>query len=91
MADTSSNVRIPSQTWVNLYSSRGLPTGMAVTVVNTGSNAVYLAVKALQPTDNQLGIILYSGPVGNAANVSSGASGLWAYCPDGISYVNVQE
>ena len=90
MADTLANTTVQQGVWTNLYAASGVAAGTAVTVVNVGSSPVKLAIKLTAPASTTLGLPLYSGPVGSVATVSAGETGLWAYSPDGVAYVNVQ-
>lgn len=91
MAATRSDVTVAKGVWVDLYTASGIAVGTAVTVINKGTYTCAIAISSAAPTNNSLGVPLYSGPIGNAAQVQSSEVGLWAYSPQGVSYLNVQE
>lgn len=90
MADTRSDITIPPDTWVNLYTAANLPVGTAVDVFNKGLGSCLVAIRATMPLDNNLGIPLYSGSVGSYLAVSPSESGLWCFSDSGTR-VLVQE
>lgn len=91
MAVTIEDVIVPKGVWTDLYAGSGVPVGTAVTVINTGSVAVQLAISLAAPVSVTLGIPLYVGAVGSSAIVGAGEVGLWALSLDGIATINVQE
>ena len=91
MAVTISDVVVPKGVWTDLYAGSGVAVGTAVTVINTGSHSVQLAIKLTAPVTAQFGVPLYSGPIGSVAQVGASEVGLWAYSADGVAYINVQE
>lgn len=91
MAVTLSDVVVPKGVWTDLYAGSGVAVGTAVTVINTGSNVVQLAIKLTAPTLAQFGVPLYPGPSGSTAQVDPSEVGLWAYSAAGVAYINVQE
>lgn len=92
MADTRTDLSIPNAVWTDLYAVTGIAVGTSVDVINKGSNAVLLAIKATTPGVNvTMGLPLYVGPIGSYAHVDAGESGLWAYCAQGTTSLLVQE
>jgi hypothetical protein len=91
MAVTRSDVVVPKGVWTDLYAASGITAGVAVFIINKGMFACNIAISAAAPTNNLLGVPLYTGPVGNSADISASQAGLWAYSPQGTSYLNVQE
>jgi len=94
MANTRNDVTIPVGVWTNLYTGSGITVGTEVTVINKGSSPVYVSVDATAPavpTGMPKGIPIVAGTAIASANVSSGASGLWAYATQATAYVLVQE
>lgn len=96
MANTRNDVVIPEGVWVNLFTGSGIPVGTACTVFNKSSATHYVAISlaapplpSAEPTKMPKGVINYVS--GTGVNVAAGASGLWAYSPQGTSYALVQE
>lgn len=90
MADTIEDIAVPKGVWTDLYAGSGIAVGTAVTLVNTGSSAVRIAISASTPSSTTIGIPLFVGAIGNIAQVSAAEVGLWAYAPDGKTTINVQ-
>lgn len=88
--DTKADVAVANGVWVDLYAGSGIVAGTAVTVYNKGSSACVVAVKSTAPSTTTVGIPLYVGPVGSSITYAAGASGLWAYCPQGTTQLLVQ-
>ena len=82
MADTRTDVPVAAATWTNLYSGSGITVGVAVDIWNKGS------IKSTAPSGTTTGVPL---PVGGYLRCSSGASGLFAYSPDGKTSILVQD
>lgn len=90
MADTRTDIAVPEAVWTDLYAATGIAVGTAVDVINKGSSACYIAIKATAPT-NGVGFPLHVGPVGSFASIDASESGLWAYVPQGTTSLLVQE
>lgn len=88
MADTRTDVPVAAATWTNLYSGSGITVGVAVDIWNKGSSAAVVAIKSTAPSGTTTGVPL---PVGGYLRCSSGASGLFAYSPDGKTSILVQD
>lgn len=96
MANTRNDVTIPPKQWVDLYTLSGITVGTAVSIINKGSSPFYVVIAAsapAAPTGVPKGVPVYtSGTYSSSTTVSSGASGLWAYCADNVNtYALVQE
>lgn len=91
MAVTLEDVTVAQGVWVDLYAATSIAVGTAVTVINTGSNACQIAISVAAPATTTVGIPLYAGASGSSAVVAAAQVGLWAYSPEGTSYINVQE
>ncbi len=91
MAVTIEDVVVPKGVWTDLYTGSGVAVGTAVTVINTGSVAVQLAISLIAPVSTTIGIPLYVGAVGSSALVGASEVGLWALSLDGVATINVQE
>lgn len=91
MADTIADVAIPKGAWTDLYTATSITVGAAVDIYNKGSYPCLIAIAATAPESTTIGIPLWSGAVGNFCTVSTGESGLWAYCTDGTTSLSVQE
>ena len=90
MAATINDIVVPKGTWTDLYAASGVSVGTAVTVINTGSTDLHLAIKATAPASFPFGIPLYAGPIGSTALVGASEVGLWAYSANDTGYINVQ-
>lgn len=88
MADTRTDVAIPKATWIDLYVGSSIAVGTAVDIWNKGSSSAIVAIKSTAPSDTVSGVPL---PVGGYLRCSSGASGLFAYSPDGKTFILVQD
>lgn len=93
MADTLQNIKIPANTWVNLYAASGLTVGAKITVKNLSTITVKLKTKATSPS----AVDAESSAAGSyvpllsflSSSNETGDSGAWAYCQaDGL--VNVK-
>lgn len=90
MPVTRNNVALQQAIWTDVYTSAGITVGREVLVMNKGSKACFLAIKDSSPTSSNFGVPLLTGE-SNRAFVDAGEVGLWAYCPDGVTYLVVQE
>lgn len=88
MANTNPNIPIPAGQWVNLYVLSGAIVGSQLTVENTGTCDVYLAVQVSQPEldHNSYNVLRRTDP---RLTNSVGDSGAWAFCPNAKGEVNV--
>lgn len=91
MADTIADVLVPNAVWTDLYDETSIAVGTAVTVINKGSNPCLLAISTAAPGTTTVGVPLYVGPIGSTATVAAGENGLWAYCVNGTTSLNIQE
>ena len=94
MADTLQNIKLPANTWVDLYDATGIDVGTQIVLQNLSSVHVKLHTSATQPSDvdaesNELGSFNRIGSYGSIVN-DSGDSGAWAYAhSDGLVNVKV--
>ncbi len=88
MADTLPNIPIPAGEWVNLYDLSGASIGSQLTIENTGTCDIYLAVQAFQPEldSNTYNVLRRTDP--RLAN-SVGDLGAWARCPNQDGEINI--
>jgi len=89
MADTSPNIEIPLNEWVDLYSLSGISVGVAISVENVGFFDVYLAVQAAQPSPDHDAYNIIKRK-GGALRNSNGDSGAWAFSRGSSAKVNVR-
>lgn len=89
MADTINNVRLPADTWVNLYESSGIDVGKQVQVQNVSQTRVRLHTGATAPTETSGFNIIppNSAPYLNQET----SSGEWALSEIADGFVNVGE
>lgn len=93
MADTIQNIKLPANTWVDLYTESGLTVGTQITVKNLSVIPLKLHTSASQPdavTAQTSGLGAYTPVMSyECATNDSGDSGAWAYSHfDGL--VNVK-
>lgn len=88
MSDTTENIIIPHGVWVDLYSLAGVAVGTQIAVENVGVFDILLAVQAAQPstTHNAFNILKRNGP---PLMNNTGDAGVWAFCQNAGSKVNV--
>ena len=86
MSDTLPNIRLPAQTWINIYAESGITIGDQILVQNIGVCDVYLTSQAAQPTDYLAHYIVQRSQ--SAVN-DFGDLGAWAYCHEG-GLINVR-
>lgn len=91
MAVTRVNVTIPPGVWTDLYAATGIAVGTEVTIYNKDSITVKIAASLAAPTIVE-GILLYSFTSTNdSLNIAPGEPGLWAFSPNGMAMLLVQE
>jgi hypothetical protein len=88
MADTNPNIPIPAGQWVNLYALAGADIGSQLTVENTGTCDIYLAVQAFQPEPDHKSYNILRRTDPRLTN-SVGDLGAWAFCPNTDGEINV--
>ena len=88
MSDTNPNIPIPAGEWVDLYDESKAAIGSQLTVENTGTCDIYLAVQAFQPelNHNSYNVLKRTDP---RLTNSVGDLGAWAFCPHTNGEVNV--
>lgn len=80
MGDNVTNIEIPINEWVDLYTLSGITVGLPLMVENNGSPDVYLAVQAAQPpVDHDSYNVIQRGNGVRLQN-AQGATGAWAFC-----------
>lgn len=89
MSDSSLNITIPQNDWVDLYTLSGITVGVPISVENVGACEIYLAVQAAQPApDHDAYVIVQrSGP---QYRNSDGDTGAWAFCQGSAGKLNVR-
>ena len=89
MADTIPNVRVPANSWVNLYTASGLSVGTQLQIQNVGQTRILLHTGATEPnaTDGFNILPENSDPYVNQTS----SSGEWAMSVDADGSVNVGE
>lgn len=94
MTDSKSDVAVVKGTWLNLYAASGIAVGTAVTVINKGSQPVYVAVSASAPAvpvGTPKGFPLYVGEHSTPLAIPSAVSGLWCFSQQFNGAVLVQD
>ncbi len=88
MSDTNPNIPLPAGIWHNLYSLAGAEIGSQLTVENTGTCDIYLAVQAFQPEldHNSYNVLRRTDP---RLTNSVGDLGAWAFCPNQNGEMNI--
>lgn len=88
MSDTNPNIPIPAGQWVDLYTLSGAQIGSQLTVENTGTCDIYLAVQAFQPEldHNSYNVLRRTDP---RLTNSIGDLGAWAFCPNTNGEMNI--
>lgn len=79
MADSTLNIDIPVNQWVDLYQMSGISVGQEIIVTNIADCDIFLAVQALEPGigHDAYVILKRNGPPHRNA---LGSEGAWAYC-----------
>jgi len=88
MANTLTNIKLPKNTWIDLYAVSEVQVGVQILVENTGVCDVFLAVQPDQPENDHdaFNIVKRNGdPLRN----NEGDLGAWAFCPNVDGLVNV--
>jgi hypothetical protein len=93
MADTRSDISVPTGAWLNLYTASGVTVGTEVSVINKGSGTFFVFISATAPSilPATKGIPVYVGSASNAVTIPAGSSGLWAFSPQIVATALVQE
>lgn len=83
MADTLQNIKLPANTWVDLYAASGIIVGTQIVVKNLSTVGVKLNAQALTPTQtdantDETGSYSPLGSFDSSVN-DSGDTGAWAY------------
>ncbi len=89
MSDSTANITVPANDWVDLYALSGFTVGTPLVAVNIGVCDVYLAVQATKPLPGHDAYVISfrnGGPLRN----SSGDSGAWAFCQGGAAKLSVR-
>jgi len=88
MADTNPNISIPAGRWIDLYGASGAEIGSQLTVENTGTCDIYLAVQAFEPeiNHNSYNVLRRTDP---RLTNSIGDKGAWALCLNADGEINV--
>lgn len=94
MADTLQNIKLPANTWVNLYAASGILVGTQITVKNLSTVGVKLNAQAGTPTQadaesNENGSYAPLNSFDSSIN-DSGDTGAWAYSHS-VGLVSVKE
>ena len=89
MADTLKNVRLPADTWVDLYATSGISTGTQIQTQNVSQTRVRLHTGATAPDETD-GFNILSPDTVPFVNQSSSA-GEWALSETSDGLVNVGE
>lgn len=94
MADTLQNIKLPANTWVDLYAASGIIVGTQIVVKNLSIVGVKLNAQATTPTQtdantDETGSYSPLGSFGSASN-DVGDSGAWAYSHS-LGLVSVKE
>jgi len=89
MADTLSNIEIPTKDWVDLYDLSGLQVGTRISVENISVCDIYLAVQETQPAVDHDSFTIIQRDNGLVFTTGPGAAGLWAFCNNDGAKVNV--
>lgn len=90
MPDNLTNVDIPDNVWVDLYTLTGIPVGTGISVQNIGSADVYLTVAADQPPVDHDAYNVSQRGTGIWLRNSSGDSGAWAFCNGSAGKLSVR-
>ena len=85
MVDTLENIRLPVNTWVDLYSETEITVGIAIFAQNIGASDIFLSTQASEPTDTDKYQVIKSGV--QAIN-EDGDSGAWVYSLNSEGLVN---
>lgn len=80
MPVNNQNIRIPRNTWVDLYDATGIPVGSQITVENIGDFDIKLAVSATQPANDHDSFNVLSRKGDGVLTNTEGDPGAWAYC-----------
>lgn len=94
MADTLPNIRIPANTWVNLYQLSGILVGTAIVVENISVRDILLTVSRDEPAApviNSIGAFNILKRNGDKLRNSLNDTGAWAYCTNSEARVSVRE
>lgn len=88
MADTNPNIPLPAGIWHDLYDLANTAIGSQLTVENTGTVDIYLAVQAFQPEldHNSYNVLRRTDP---RLTNSVGDLGAWAFCPNTNGEMNI--
>lgn len=91
MAVTRVNVSIPQGVWTDLYAASGIAVGTEVTIYQKTSLQLKIAASLSAPTAVD-GIFLNSmSDPSTPLEIPPGELGLWAFSPNGVAVVLVQE
>lgn len=91
MPDNLALIPVPRNGWVDLYDLSGVAVGQPITVENTGTCDIYLAVQAAQPPpDHKSFNILKRDDDIRLAN-TLGDTGAWAFCNNAGGLISVAE
>lgn len=83
------DVALPADRWVSLYSETGIAVGVPVSVDNIGSADIYLSAVAAPPSPNFKDYVVCQR--GNPERNIVGALGAWAYSPGQDGRVNIRQ
>lgn len=88
MSDTNPNIRLTAGIWHNLYDLANAEIGSQLTVENTGTGDIYLAVQAFQPEPdhNSYSVLRRTDP---RLTNSVGDLGAWAFCLSTDGEINI--
>jgi hypothetical protein len=88
MSDTNPNIPLPAGEWHDLYDLAKAEIGAQLTVENTGTVDIYLAVQAFQPEldHNSYNVLRRTDP---RLTNSVGDLGAWAFCPNEAGELNI--
>lgn len=88
MADTLPNIPLPAGRWHDLYDLSGAAIGSQLSIENTGTCDIYLAVQAFQPEldSNSYNVLRRTDP---RLSNSVDDLGAWALCPGQDGEVNI--
>lgn len=81
MATSLPSVRLPANTWVDIYDETGITAGTQLIIQNSGSSEVILVESATEPNTNTTGS--NSLPTRNFFTNAASNVGAWAYTETG--------